>query len=399
VAESSAATLGHAGRGATTGTEVEISVVIPCLNEEESVAIVVAKALEGIAATGLRGEVIVADNNSEDASRDRAEEAGARVVVEPRRGYGSAYLAGVAAARGEYVVMADADDTYDVTKLGDLVVRLQDGADMVLGSRFEGQILPGAMPWSHRWIGNPILTGILNWFYKVQVSDAHCGLRAVRRDTLHVLQLETTGMEFASEMVIKAAKRGLRVEEVPIVYHPRIGESKLNSVPDAWRHVRFMLLHTPTHLFLLPGALFTLTGVVTMTVFAARPSLGGESGTALAIAAAILSIIGAEIILLGLFAKTYAVLYLGERDRTLERMWERVRLEYGLLGGVIAAAVGISIAAYTELTAGSAPRLGLLGLTLFALGVQAIFGSFFLSVLGLSEQAVRTRASLREPAG
>src|SRR5262245_53346394 len=229
--------------GTSTAPEVDISVVIPCLNEEDSVAIVVTKALQGIAATGLTGEVIVADNNSEDASRERALEAGARGVVEPRRGYGSAYLAGLAAARGRYCVMADADDTYDVTQLGALVERLEDGADMVMGSRFDGEILPGAMPWSHRWVGNPILTGILNVFYKVKISDAHCGLRAVRRDALCVLKLHSTGMEFASEMVIKASKRGLRVDEVPIVYHPRIGDSKLNSFRDAWRHMRFMLIH------------------------------------------------------------------------------------------------------------------------------------------------------------
>ena len=186
--------------------ELDVSVVIPCLNEEESVATVVEKAFAGIAAAGLRGEVIVADNNSEDASRERAAAAGARVVVEPRRGYGSAYLAGLQAARGRYCVMADADDTYDVTRLGELVEPLQCGADMVLGSRFKGEILPGAMPWSNRWIGNPILTGMLNVFFRAHVSDAHCGLRAVRREMLPGLKLSATGMEFASEMVIKDRK-------------------------------------------------------------------------------------------------------------------------------------------------------------------------------------------------
>jgi glycosyltransferase involved in cell wall biosynthesis len=371
--------------------ELDVSVVIPCLNEEESVAIVVKKALEGIAAAGLRGEVVVADNNSEDASRERAEEAGARVVIERRRGYGSAYLAGLAAARGRFCVMADADDTYDVTQLGALVAPLEHGADMVLGSRFKGQILPGAMPWSHRWIGNPILTGILNWFFHARVSDAHCGLRAVRRDALPKLKLSATGMEFASEMVIKAAKRGLRIEEVPIVYHPRIGESKLSSFSDAWRHIRFMLVHTATYLFVIPGALAAVAGVATLAFFAADPTFAPKRGLSVAIAAAIISIVGVQVIQLGLFAKTYSVLYLGETEPKLERLWDRVHLEQGLLAGAVVCALGLTIAGLAEFDSSPNARLGLLGLTLLALGAQAIFGSFFLSVLGLSEHAIIRR--------
>jgi len=380
---------------------LDITVVIPCLNEEASVGIVAAKALVGIEATGLRGEVVVVDNASEDASRARAEEAGARVVLEPRRGYGSAYLAGLAAARGRYCVMADADDTYDLTRLGDLVEPLRQGADMVLGSRLKGEILPGAMTWSHRWIGNPILTGILNLFFGARVSDAHCGLRAVRRDVLPRLKLSATGMEFASEMVIKAGKRGLRIDEVPIVYHPRIGESKLNSFRDAWRHMRFMLVHTSTYLFVVPGLVATVAGIVTLSVFAARSTLAHTAGTSIAIAAAITSIVGVQVVQLGLFAKTYAVIYLEEREPTLERLWHRVRLEQGLLVGAVVIVVGVTIAAISEFDSQSDPRLGLLGLTLFALGTQVIFGSFFLSVLGLSEHAIirhgGTERAVKEP--
>lgn len=372
--------------------DLDITVVIPCLNEEASVGIVVAKALEGIKATGLRGEVVVVDNASEDASRERAEEAGARVVLEPRRGYGSAYLAGLASAQGRYCVMADADDTYDLTHLGDLVEPLRAGADMVLGSRLKGEILPGAMPWSHRWIGNPILTGILRVFFHVPVSDAHCGLRAVRKDAIPRLKLSATGMEFASEMVIKAGKRGMRIDEVPIVYHPRIGESKLNSFRDAWRHMRFMLVHTSTYLFVVPGLVATVAGIATLAVFAAHSTLGHSAGTSIAIAAAITSIVGAQVVQLGLFAKTYAVIYLDEREPTLERLWHRVRLEQGLLLGAVVIVVGLTIAAISEFDSQSDPRLGLLGLTLLALGIQVIFGSFFLSVLGLSEHAVIRRA-------
>ena len=370
------------------GEEFDVSVVIPCLNEEDSVATVVQKALAGIAAAGLRGEVVVADNGSEDASRERAEAAGARVIVEPRRGYGSAYLAGLAAARGRYCVMADADDTYDVTQLGALVEPLQRGADMVLGSRMKGEILPGAMPWSHRWIGNPILTGVLNIFFRARVSDAHCGLRAVRRDALPVLKLRSTGMEFASEMVIKAAKRGLRIDEVPIVYHPRIGDSKLNSFRDAWRHMRFMLVHTATWLFVVPGALATLVGIGVLAFLAANPDSEPRRGLSYAIAAAIVSIVGVQVIQLGLFAKTYSVLYLGEREPKLEGLWNRVHLEQGLLAGAVVAVIGLVIAGVAEFDSSPNARLGLLGATLLAIGAQAIFGTFFLSVLGLSEHAI-----------
>jgi hypothetical protein len=382
---------------AEPGGAPEVTVLIPCLNEEASVARVVAQAFEGLAATGTTGEVIVVDNGSDDASAARAAAAGATVIHEPRRGYGSAYLAGLAAARGRYVVMADADETYDLTKLSELIEPLREGRELVLGTRFRGEILPGAMPWSHRRIGNPILTGMLNRLFGARVSDAHCGLRAIRRDAVPGLKLSSTGMEFASEMVIKAAKAGLDVAEVPIVYHPRVGDSKLNSVRDAWRHIRFMLVHSATYLFLLPGGIAAATGVATLTVFAARPSLGRpEWGLSVAIAAAILSLVGAQVVQLGLYAKTYAVLYLADSEPMLERAWRRFHLEHGLAAGAVVALAGTAIAGVSEFDSASDPRLGLLGLTVLALGLQAIFGSFFLSILGLSEHALIRR---RPPAG
>lgn len=208
----------------------EVSFVIPCLNEEASIALVVRQAHDALVQLDVPGEVVVVDNGSEDRSAELARAAGARVVTEPRRGYGSAYLAGLAAARGRYLVLTDADATYDLARLPEFLDALRSGNDLVLGSRFRGTIMPGSMPWSHRWIGNPVLTGMLNLLFRAGVSDAHCGLRALRREALATLQLQSTGMEFASEMVIKAAKRGLRITEIPIVYRPREGESKLNSV-------------------------------------------------------------------------------------------------------------------------------------------------------------------------
>ena len=227
--------------------------MIPCLNEESAVGAVVDQAWEGIRRSGRPGEVIVVDNASTDRSAEVAAEHGATVVREERPGYGSAYLAGLAEAQGEFVVMGDADETYPLRELAPFVERLAAGDDLVMGSRFEGTIHGEAMPWLNRHVGNPILTGLLNVLFGVKISDAHCGMRAVRRDALDVLDLHSTGMEFASEMVFKAFRRKLRVSEIPIDYYPRVGESKLNRFGDAWRHVKFMLLYSPSWLYFVPG--------------------------------------------------------------------------------------------------------------------------------------------------
>jgi glycosyltransferase involved in cell wall biosynthesis len=372
----------------------EVSFVIPCLNEEQAIATVVGKAQAALAELGTSGEVIVVDNASEDASAERAAAAGATVVDEPRRGYGSAYLAGLAAARGRYVILTDADDTYDLARVSDFVDRLRNGADLVLGSRFRGHIEAGAMPWSHRWIGNPLLTALLNLLFRVGVSDAHCGLRAVRRDALDRLGLSTTGMEFASEMVIKASKRGLRIEEIPIDYRPRIGESKLNSVRDAWRHVRFMLIHSATWLFLVPGGIAMAAGFGFLVPFAVDSELGDPDWTVpLGIVAAFLTVLGAQVVQLGLFARTYAAIYLEEEEPLLEALWPRFRLEHGLAVGAATFVVGAVVALFSHFNSTPDTVLGLLGLTLVALGVQAVFASFFLSILGLAEHAVVKRRS------
>ncbi len=368
----------------------EVSVVIPCLNEEAGIVQVIEQAQAGLQAAGILGEILVVDNASEDRSAELARAAGATVIDEPRRGYGSAYLAGLAAARGRYVVMADADGTYDLSPIGSFVEKLRGGADLVIGSRFRGTIHPGAMPWPNRYIGNPILTGMLNLLFGSSVSDAHCGLRALRRDALPALKLSATGMEFASEMVIKAGKRRLRIEEIPIDYHPRIGESKLSRASDAWRHVRFMLVHSPTFLFILPGALATAAGLVVLVVLAALNSLA-DRWTGVSVAFAMLALVGLSVIQLGLYARTYAVIYLGEEGRQLERLWRRFRLEHGLLlaGGTLLA--GLAVTAVSFFDGVKDPRLGILGLALMAIAFQGAFAAFFLSILGLSEHAVLRR--------
>jgi glycosyltransferase involved in cell wall biosynthesis len=220
---------------------VLVSVVIPCLNEAESIAGCVRSARETLRSAGFAGEVLVADNGSTDGSRDLARAAGARIVDEPRRGYGRAYQAGFAAARGRYIVMGDGDETYDFSAIGRFVEGLEEGSDLVIGSRFRGTIHPGAMSWLHRYVGNPLLTGLLNALYRAGVSDAHCGMRAFRRDLLPLLDLRAPGMELASEQLIRASELGLTIREIPIEYHPRTGESKLSPLGDGWRHVRLLL--------------------------------------------------------------------------------------------------------------------------------------------------------------
>jgi glycosyltransferase involved in cell wall biosynthesis len=368
----------------------QISVVVPCLNEEAAVGNVVDQALEGIRRSGRPGEVVVVDNGSTDSSARVAAAHGARVIKEPRRGYGSAYLAGLAAAHGDFVVMGDADETYPMQELAPFVDRLEQGDDLVIGSRFKGTIHGDAMPFLNRFVGNPILTGMLNVLFGVKVSDAHCGMRAVRRDALPVLDLHSTGMEFASEMVFKAYRRGMTVSEIPIDYYPRIGESKLNRFGDAWRHVRFMLLYSPSWLYLVPGSIMLLLGVIGMLVLATGPSdvFGRTWQIHTMLGFVALTLIGAQVIQLGVFARTYARVGIGERDPLLERLGRHVRLEHGLLVGgglallAVAGLVGVGVewAAHGFGTLGRAYETALLA-TALGLGIQIVFGAFFLALL------------------
>ena len=371
-------------------SEPLVSVVIPCLNEEENIEECVRSALQAMAAAGIPGEVIVADNASEDRSAQLAQAAGARVVREERRGYGSAYLAGFAAAGGDYIVMGDADLTYDFDEIPRFVQHLEGGADLVMGDRMDN-IQPGAMPWLHRYVGNPVLSGFLNVLYKTGVRDAHCGMRAIRRSKLEVLDLRTPGMEFASEMVIRAAKRGLVIEQFPIDYHPRGGESKLSTWRDGWRHLRFLLVHSPNHLFLLPGLVLAVAGALVMlTALAQIPIFGRTWYLHAEVGGMLLLIIGTQVVSLGLCAHAYGAYYLGERDEWFDRMRARFRLEHGLLlgGGVIL--IGLILGAviivqwivrgFGEL---GEERLALLAATLVIVGVQVFFSSFLISVIGL----------------
>jgi glycosyltransferase involved in cell wall biosynthesis len=367
-----------------------LSVVVPCLNEADTIRECVRRAREVLDGRGISGEIIVVDNGSDDGSGDLAAAAGARVIYEPERGYGSAYLAGLAAARGEYIVMADADLTYDFSEIPRFLAELEDGAEMVIGNRMKN-IHPGAMPWHHRYIGNPLLSWFLNVLFRTGVDDAHCGMRAVRRDVLARLDLRTTGMEFASEMVIRAAKENLVVRQFAIEYHPRGGESKLSSFRDGWRHLRFLLVHSPNHLFILPGAVMAALGAVIELIVIARLAVFGREWDIHAlIAGALLAIVGTQIVALGICAHAYATYFMGERDRWFDRMRARYKLEHGLLLGGSIAFAGLVTGAFIVIDwiqrgfgSLSEERLAVLAATLIIVGIQIFFSSFLLSILGL----------------
>jgi glycosyltransferase involved in cell wall biosynthesis len=367
-----------------------VSVVIPCLNEEENVERCVLDALEALRSAHLAGEVIVVDNASEDRSAEIASAAGARVISERRRGYGSAYLAGFAAARGSYIVMADADLTYDFNEIKNFVAKLDSGAQLVMGNRMDN-IQPGAMPWLHRYVGNPLLTGTLNLFFRTGVRDAHCGMRALRADVLDTLDLRTTGMEFASEMVIRAAKEHLEIAEVDIEYHPRGGESKLSSFRDGWRHLRFLLVHSPTHLFIVPGAVLALLGtLVSIMVLANLDILGRSWNIHALIGGALFTIIGTQVLALGLCAHAYGTYFMGEKDAWFDFMRARFRLEHGLaLGGAITIAGFVTALVIVikwidhGFGALALENLAVVAFELLIVGLQIFFSSFLLSILGL----------------
>jgi glycosyltransferase involved in cell wall biosynthesis len=365
-------------------------VVIPCLDEAESIAECVRQARTALERGGLRGEVVVADNGSTDGSAGLAADAGARVVHEPRRGYGSAYRAGFAAARGRYIVMADADLTYDFADIPRFVAELEAGAEMVIGDRMDN-IHPGAMPWLHRYVGNPVLTGTLNLLFRTGVNDAHCGMRALRSEAVDRLDLRTTGMEFASEMVIRASKEGLDVRQVPIEYRPRHGESKLSKFRDGWRHLRFLLVHSPTHLFVVPGAVMAGLGILVMLAVLTDITLFGRSWELHSmVGGALLAIVGTQVVALGLCAHAYGTYFMGERDPWFDRMRARFRLEHGLLLGgacIVAGLVVGGVIAATWIDRGfgelAEERLAVLAAALLIVGIQIFFSSFLLSILGL----------------
>ena len=383
---------------------LDLSVVMPCLNERLTVSNCVRKAVATMQAKGLRGEVIVADNGSTDGSQALALEAGARVVPVESLGYGSALLGGIAAARGKYIVMGDADDSYDFTQLADFVRKLDEGYDLVMGNRFAGGIRPGAMSPLHRFLGNPVLSWLGRLFFRCPVRDFHCGLRSFRKDAIDSLQLQSTGMEFASEMIVKAALFGLRVAEVPTVLSPdgRDRPPHLRTWRDGWRHLRFLLLYSPRWLFLYPGITLLLAGAAMTAWLLPGPRTVGHVTFDLhtLLFGGMTMLIGFQSIYFATFSKVIAIREgLLPEDPRLSRLFRYITLEVGLALGAFLALVGAGTwifgldywgaRHFGALNPEKTMRVVIPGLICLTMGVQVILSSFLLSVLGMRRAGKR----------
>lgn len=377
---------------------LELSIVMPCLNEAETLATCIEKAKRSLKSLNITGEVVVADNGSTDGSQEIAAERGARVVHAADKGYGHALRAGIAAARGKFIIMGDADDSYDFSAIAPFLAKLREGCDLVMGNRFRGGIMPGAMPWKHRWIGNPVLTGIGRLLFRSPVGDFHCGLRGFNKAAYERLDLRTTGMEFASEMVIKSTLLGQKIAEVATVLHKdgRSHAPHLRSWRDGWRHLRFMLLFSPRWLFLIPGIVLLALGAVASLWLLAGPRRVAPVVLDIhsLLVAGLFCLVGFQLIVFAAFTKMFAISEgLHPPSAWLARMRRWVRLEVGLVAGFVILLVGMAAwlsaiqdwgsAGFGELDPRVTMRRVIPAVVLLTLGVETIFASFFLSILGL----------------
>ena len=382
----------------TRMTAVEVSIVMPCLNEVETLAACIAEAREAISKGGYTAEIIVADNGSTDGSQLVARELGAKVVDVQRKGYGSALIGGIDAAQGRFVVMGDADASYDFAAIAPLIAKLRDGYDLVVGNRFLGGIQPGAMPWSHRWLGNPVLSSINKIFFHAPVGDTHCGLRAFTKGAYDKMRLRATGMEFASEMVIKASLKGMRITEVPVVLRPdgRSRPPHLRTWRDGWRHLRFMLLFSPRWLFLYPGLALLVVGLGLSALLVAGPlRVGGvRLDIHTLLVAGFLALLGYQLVLFAVFTKMFAIREgFHPPHPALQTLLRYITLEVGLLAGALMALGGL-VALVLAVTSWQSVGFGNLNpsttmrevipaVVLLSLGTQTIFASFFISILSI----------------
>ncbi|MBI5920360.1 MAG: glycosyltransferase family 2 protein [Betaproteobacteria bacterium] len=375
-------------------TEIYVTAVMPCLNEANTLGICIDKAQRAFRDLGIAGEIVVADNGSSDASVSIAESRNARVVHEPRKGYGSALMAGIAAARGAIVIMADADDSYDWTSLGDYIRKIEEGFDLVIGNRFKGGIEPGAMPALHRYVGNPLLSTLARAMYRVPIADFHCGMRAFTRDAFLRMDVRTPGMEFATAMVINAAQAGLRIAEIPTRLYPdkRHRPPHLRTFRDGWRHLRFMLTYAPDWLYLAPGGLLSIVGILGMALLAGGPMAAGsvKLGIHFLALASMFALLGANVIGFGLLARLIdARRNPIAANSSFGRLLSVFTLERGLLLGMALAASGLAIDAwilFEWIARGYGDMAGTVHIafvasTVFLLGVNAIFGVFLLNMV------------------
>lgn len=394
------------------GDELELTILMPCLNEESAISTCIREAKQALDAAQIVGEVLIVDNGSVDRSVELAREAGARVVYEPQKGYGNAYLRGFKEARGRYVVIGDSDGTYDFSLVPQFLVPLRSGCDFVNGSRTRGEMSPGAMPFLHRYVGVPILSWLLNRLTGAKFSDAHCGMRGFIREAIEKMELRTPGMEFASEMILQAARAKLRTSELPIPYRARKGESKLHTFSDGWRHLRFMLLYSPTHLFAIPGVASLALGLIMLLALVwGRVQIGGMSfDIHYMVVGSLLTLLGFQMLALGAYGRMYAYSIGILRDDPLISWGKRhLTLERGLVVGAGIAAGGIGLlvwvlASWISGEFGSHPsgtflRPALLGLTLVLIGTQTLFSAFFTSLLAMKFDRQQETVLVQELSG
>jgi glycosyltransferase involved in cell wall biosynthesis len=385
---------------------VEVTVLMPCLNEVRTLASCIRKADEALRKHGIRGEILVADNGSKDGSQELAEQLGARVLRISERGYGAALAGGIAAARGRYIIMADSDDSYDLGNLMPFVEKLREGCDLVMGNRFQGGIQPGAMPPLHRYFGNPLLTAVGQLFFKNPCGDFYCGQRGFRKATIEALELQTTGMEFALEMLVKATMMGMRVTEVPVTLSPdgRDRPPHLHSWRDGWRSLRFFLVYSPRWLFLYPSLMMMAFGLVAgMWLLPGPRRFAGvilDVHTLIYCAAAI--ILGFQLFMFSVLGKLLAISTgLHPRKPELERLVSRVRLEVGLIFGAVLLVIGLGASAYAfydwagtrfgDLDPFRSMRIIIPAVLALTLGLQMIFSSFYLGLLQLQFRKLQGR--------
>lgn len=381
--------------------ECELTILMPCLNEAETLETCIKKAKSFLDSSHIDGEILIADNGSTDGSQNIAVRNGARIVNVPVKGYGSALIGGTKAANGRYVIMGDADDSYDFTNLMPFVQKLREGYDLVMGNRFKGGIAPGAMPASRRYIGNPVLSGLGRLFYRSSIGDFHCGLRGYNRESMLKLDLQTTGMEYASEMVVKSTLYGLKIAEVPTTLSKdgRSHPPHLRSFSDGWRHLRFLLVYSPNWLFLYPGMFIALAGlIVTILLLAGPLTVGVVSFDITTLMYASLAVIvGSELIFFSIFAKVFCTrAMMLPSNGKFEKALSKFTLEKGIVTGLILFVAGLAVTIYAfcfwagrsfgNLNASGIMRIAIPAMTLIILGIQFICSSFYIYILSIKHK-------------